>query len=173
MGSNSKRLSIQSGLAVALLAGCAFALAAPAQATPTEYNQINLVTDNQAFLTGLGFSPAATVDPTLVNPWGISHSATSPFWTSDQGANLSTLYSGAGVKNALVVTVPGGPTGTVFNGTATDFGGANFIFATLSGSIEARTNASNTSVVIPAAVTKPGASYTGLAIGNNGAANFL
>src|SRR5580698_3273277 len=58
---------------------------------------------------------AAVTDPNLLNPWGISFSATSPFWVSDQASNVSTLYSAAGVVNSRVVGVPGGPTGTVFN----------------------------------------------------------
>ena len=34
----------------------------------------------------------------LVNPWGMSSSATSPIWVSDNGAGRLTLYNGAGVK---------------------------------------------------------------------------
>ena len=48
---------------------------------------------------------------------------TTPWWASDNGTNISTLYSGIGAKAALTVAVPGGPTGTVFNGSATDFVG--------------------------------------------------
>src|SRR4029453_7558307 len=80
-------------------------------------------------------------DPDPVNGWGISHSATSPWWVSDEGTDKSTLYNGnTGLKLGLVVTVAGGPTGQVFNGSA-DFvvAGApsSFIFATESGSIYA------------------------------------
>ncbi len=45
--------------------------------------QTNLVSD----LPGV----AAVTDPNLVNPWGISESSGSPFWISDNGANVSTL----------------------------------------------------------------------------------
>jgi uncharacterized protein (TIGR03118 family) len=78
--------------------------------------QTNLVSD----LPGV----AQVLDPHLVNPWGISESATSPFWISDNGASLSTLYNTAGAKQALEVSIPtpddplgasGTPTGTVFN----------------------------------------------------------
>src|SRR5579871_3428068 len=67
-----------------------------------------------------------TLDPNLVNPWGISESATSPFWVADNGAGVSTLYNTAGAKVPLVVSIPapgdplgtgGAPTGTVFNPT--------------------------------------------------------
>jgi len=52
----------------------------PALALPSFFVQQNLVTSNQAVLTGLGYGAAAHVDTSLLNPWGISHSATSPFW---------------------------------------------------------------------------------------------
>ena len=61
-------------------------------------------------------------DPNLVNSWGITASSTSPWWVADNGMNVSTLYDGNGVAQpqptALVVTVGGGPTGTVFNGSS-------------------------------------------------------
>src|SRR5206468_9203908 len=87
-----------------------------------------------------------------VNPWGISHSATSPFWVSDNGTGLSTLYNGAGTKQGLVVTIPppagsppgttATPTGQVFNSTVaftvtngTTSAPSRFIFATEDGTI--------------------------------------
>ena len=94
----------------------------PAQATSTTFNQVNLVSN----IPGL----ALHTDPDLVNPWGISHSPTSPNWVSDNGMGVSTLYNTAGAKQGLVVTIPppagspagtlATPTGQVFNGT-TDF----------------------------------------------------
>ena len=63
-------------------------------------------------------------DPNLVNPWGVSESSTSPFWVSDNGAGLSTLYDTSGTPQSLIVSIPapgeplgngGAPTGTVFN----------------------------------------------------------
>ena len=47
--------------------------------------QVNLVSD----IPGL----ATVTDPKLVNPWGVAHSSTSPFWTSNQGTNSATLYN--------------------------------------------------------------------------------
>ena len=64
---------------------------------------------------------AANFDANLKNPWGISHSATSPFWVSNQASNNSTLYNAASVPQALIVSVPPtappptGPTGQVNN----------------------------------------------------------
>src|SRR5205085_5354195 len=91
--------------------------------------QTNLVSD----LPGV----AAVTDPNLVNPWGISESATSPFWISDNNSGVSTLYNTPGQNgapiaiNPLVVSIPtptdpldpvGTPTGTVSN-TAGGTGG--------------------------------------------------
>ena len=125
---------------------------------------------------------AANFDANLRNPWGVSHSATSPFWVSNQVSNNATLYNAASVPQALVVTVPPtappptGPTGMVNNsfgaGNFVENGApASFIFATLAGSIDAW-NASNGTTAAVVAST-PGAVYTGLAIGTNGTANFL
>jgi uncharacterized protein (TIGR03118 family) len=96
------------------------------------YAQTNLVSN----IPGL----AAFTDPNLVNPWGISASAASPFWISNNGTGVSTLYNTAGTPQSLVVTIPnpgGGtssPTGQVFNGSG-QFNGDNFIFATENGTI--------------------------------------
>ena len=144
----------------------AVTIISPSKQSPV---QTNLVSD----IPGL----AVTTDPNLINPWGISNSATSPYWISDQGTAKSTLYNGAGTPTALVVTIPeisipSGPTGTVNNGTTGFLVGAtaaNFIFATLDGTIAAR--ATGSAAVTEA--TTPGAVFTGLALANNGTANFL
>jgi uncharacterized protein (TIGR03118 family) len=138
------------------------------------YRQTNLVSD-VPFL-------AQILDPLLVNPWGLSQSTTSPFWSANAGTSTATLYGGdvgatAAFKNTLNVTIPGGlPTGTVFNGGA-DFvitsgggtGPARFIFASISGNIVAW----RAGTVALIAATHTGHVYTGLAIGNNGVGNFL
>jgi uncharacterized protein (TIGR03118 family) len=138
------------------------------QAAP--YLQTDLVSD----IPGL----AVFTDPSLINPWGVSHSATSPIWISDQGTNLATLYNASGVKQGLVVSIPTtpsgpqGPTGQVFN-SSTSFtvgaNAANFIFANLNGTISAWNGSAGTTAQIQ--VTTPGAFYTGLAI--NAAQNRL
>ena len=56
--------------------------ASAARATP-EFAQTNLVSD----IPGL----AKFTDPDLINPWGMSSSATSPIWVSDNGSGLATL----------------------------------------------------------------------------------
>src|SRR5580765_5865424 len=63
----------------------------------------------------------SATDASLVNGWGLSAGPTTPWWVSNNATNTSTLYSGSGAKVPLTVSVPGGPTGTVFNGSPTDF----------------------------------------------------
>ena len=48
---------------------------------------------------------------------GAGRRPTSPWWVTDNGTDVSTLYNAAGTPLPLVVDVPGAPTGTVFNGT--------------------------------------------------------
>jgi uncharacterized protein (TIGR03118 family) len=55
-------------------------------------------------------------DGQLINPWGLAASREGPWWVANEGRSTSTLYSSEGRKQALTVTVPGGPTGVVFNG---------------------------------------------------------
>jgi len=137
--------------------------AVAASAAPIGYAQTNLVSS----VPGL----AANLDPNLKNPWGMSYSATSPFWVSDQATNLSTLYNFAGVPQALVVSVPPGapgptgPTGQAFvggQGFVTDAGAAaSFVFASLQGTISAW-NAGTTAVTQFSATDH--AIYTGLTV---------
>lgn len=144
----------------------------PAQlfcATINTFSQTNLVSD----LPGV----AKTLDPNLVNPWGMAFSATSPIWVADNHTGVSTLYTGAGQPVPLVVTIPppsGGmppaaPTGVVFNGGAS-FGAARFIFATEDGTISAWS--SGTNAVLKVDNSGSGAVYKGLALANNGSDNL-
>src|SRR5271166_5165319 len=48
-------------------------------------------------------------DSNLINPWGLAYAPGEPFWLSDEGWGVSTLYTGAGVKQSLVVTIPSLP----------------------------------------------------------------
>jgi uncharacterized protein (TIGR03118 family) len=165
------------------LSAAAFAIALPfsTQAVGQIAQQINLVTDDNAFLVSQGLAPANTVDPHLINPWGMSFSPTSPFWISNQGNATSTLYTGTGTPapqpTPLVVTIPGlgGPTGQAFTG-ASSFqmsGGTSaiFTFANLDGSISAWNPANGATATVQA--TTAGAAYTGLALGSNNGSNLL
>jgi uncharacterized protein (TIGR03118 family) len=108
---------------------------------------------------------SSATDPDLINPWGISFSGSSPFWVSDNGTGKATLYNSVGVKQALVVSMPGvvpdSITGQVFNGTST-FNRDLFIFASENGTIDGWRGALGTTAEQLSAV--PGAVYKGLAI---------
>jgi uncharacterized protein (TIGR03118 family) len=150
-----------------MLAGALFSVSGHAG-----YLQTNLVSN----VSG----QAAFTDPDLINPWGMAYSATSPFWVSDNGTGVSTLYDGSGSKQALTVTIPspggsGGaarPTGQVFNGGA-GFHGDRFLFATEDGTIAGWRGALGTSAELVVDNSGAGANYKGLAIGSNGAGSFL
>jgi uncharacterized protein (TIGR03118 family) len=144
-----------------------------AQAVP--FVQTDLVSD----IPGL----ATITDPELVNPWGVAFTATSPFWTSNQGTNTATLYAVTGTTSVTKTIInppsgfvaipttasgPQGPTGSVSNVNTASFlvgnGGngasAHFIFANLNGTISAW----DTGTTAFTQATTPGAAYTGLAI---------
>src|SRR5215831_12415473 len=168
--------------AVASLAIGALTLSA-LQTQGADFTQTNLVSN----IDGL----AKITDPALVNPWGVSHSPTSPFWVSNQGTNTATLYAVTDETNVMKVTAvnpptgniaipktasgPQGPTGQVNNtntssfpvGKGGDGGSAHFIFANLNGTISAWDKGPTAFIQ----VTTPGAVYTGLAI--NGAQTRL
>jgi uncharacterized protein (TIGR03118 family) len=125
------------------------------------FTQTNLVSD----IPGM----AKTTDPDLVNPWGVSFSDASPFWVSDNGTGLATLYTGAGDKLGLTVTIPGigggmsAPTGQVFNSTAS-FNSDLFIFASEDGIISGWRGALGTNAEVLTDQSGAGSVYKGLAI---------
>jgi uncharacterized protein (TIGR03118 family) len=155
-------------IAIAIVVS-AFAIATGSAHAATNIYKVNpLVSD--------GGTAAPTTDASLVNGWGLSAGPTTPWWASDNGTNLSTLYTGTGAKTPLAVSVPGSPTGTVFNGSATDFvvsqngssGAARFLFSTESGTILGWTPTVNGTVaVVGADRSSAGAVYKGLAIAND------
>jgi uncharacterized protein (TIGR03118 family) len=148
-----------------------------AQATTSFVTQTNLVTNGGPFV------PAAHSDPDLVNPWGIASSPTGPFWVSDNGTGVATVYDGSGNTQSPPLTIPGAVTGVVFNGTA-DFvpnpsdptrpDAAQFIFATDDGTIAAWSPA-YLQAVPEVSSTDPtnGPVYKGLAEDSVGSANYL
>ncbi|HWY68718.1 MAG TPA: TIGR03118 family protein [Terriglobales bacterium] len=160
-----------------LLAG--FLLTLPVRAQ--FFKQTNLVSD----ISGM----AVVQDSNLVNPWGVSHSNGSPFWVSDAGKSVATLYSvnpttGAVTANSLIVNVPV-PSGQMFNGVATDFtvtsgtssGASVFLFAGLNGNIYGWSPgvpppAPSHQAQLGATGSMP-AAYTGLALGLRSGVQFL
>ena len=118
-------------------------------------------------------------DTDLVNGWGIVASSTSPWWVSDNGTSKSTLYNGnTGAKLGLVVSVPGPPTGVVFNGSSdfkVDAGtGLAAVALHLRDRRRRRSRAGTASGRTRSArCRRPTTIYLGLAIANNGGANHL
>jgi uncharacterized protein (TIGR03118 family) len=182
MGTSRRRtprwLAVGAGAcAVSTVAALSSFSPASAAADPSStYRQTNLVSDVPG--------RAQITDPHLVNAWGASYLGTSPLWVSDNGAGVSTLYSG-GVHGSpqtivpLVVSIPGGSvTGQVSNST-TSFvvhdrqghrAAARFLFVTESGHLSGWEptvggNGAPTSTRAVDAVVTPGAVDKGLAMG--------
>jgi uncharacterized protein (TIGR03118 family) len=118
--------------------------------TFAQYTRTDLITD-----TGVGGTVA---DSPLVNGWGLTALPGSPWWVSDNGTGLSTLYAidnshgvSASRVTFVIVTIPpavagtqGSPTGIVDNTTGGFKFTVNgqmssflFIFATFDGTISA------------------------------------
>lgn len=170
LGSKSAKLFAALAVSVFLLPALAFG----------QYKLTPLVTD--------------ATDSDLVNAWGLTRSDSgSPFWVSDNATGKSTLYTGAGQKLGLVVTIPpaaggtlGSPTGVVFNITLTNqtpsfsvsngtkSGTAIFIFATFDGTISGWSPSVDfTHALIAVDRSSSGAVYTGLAITSDASGDFL
>jgi uncharacterized protein (TIGR03118 family) len=163
---------------LSLATGASLACSGGSFASAQHYTQVNLVANTS------GVAPVT--DPHLVNPWGVSRTSGSPWWISDNGTGLSTLYNGVGAINPLVVTIPkadpnsktfptGTPTGTIANSSPTDFllapgAPASFLFSTIDGTISgwnpavgvaAGAKPPSTQAVVVVKTTD-GSSYTGL-----------
>ncbi|HVV47036.1 MAG TPA: TIGR03118 family protein, partial [Bryobacteraceae bacterium] len=151
--------------------------AAQAQSGANSYRVVNLVSN----VAGV----AAVTDPGMVDPWGFSNPGT-PFWLSDHGSGLSTVYAATGVANAnVIVTIPaagasgtGKPTGQVQNSAGAAFrlsngNNASFIFASEDGLITAWNNAIGKVAEIKIDNSSKNAVYKGLAIGTSAAGGTL
>jgi uncharacterized protein (TIGR03118 family) len=153
---------------------CLFSIAvASAQTTAVTTNvyvQHNLVSN----VPGL----ADVTDPNLIDPWGMSFSATSPFWVSNHGKGNTTVYTNSSTTgitiSSTMVTIPPGagdptpstPTGQVQNST-TGFLLANgtkasFIFCTEDGTVSAWNGGTTATVMIDNSAA--GTVYKGMAI---------
>lgn len=140
------------------------------------FDQFNLTANNEEY-------GAPTIDPTLVNAWGLVFNPTGTPWISSQEGHVSNVYNSEGVPRAInPVNIPspasltgGNPTGIVFNGVSTDFiipnhGPAAFIFDGVDGVISAWNGSLGKQA---ARITVGQGAYTGLAIGSNGGKQYL
>ena len=141
------------------------------------YEQVNLVSDT----AGYG---ASRIDTNLLNAWGIAISPTGVFWIAANHSGASVIYDNNGKQLLAPVNIPLGasqhgssPTGVIFNSTA-DFAIPNngmslFIFSTEDGIISAWNKNTGTTNVTVADRSSAGAVYKGLAMANDGGANFI
>lgn len=156
---------------------------APPPPTNTGYTFKSLVADHAG-------TSATTTDPNLRNPWGIVFGGTDPVWVANNGTPTSTLYDGNGQRQQLVVTLPSSQTngdfdatGIVFNGNGNEFivsaggksGSASFIYSGEGGMIAGWSMSvdPNNAVLAYTDTSGSAAVYKGLALANNGTADFL
>lgn len=147
-----------------LLPGCKDDNANPS----ASYQQVNLV----ASVNGFG---AAKIDTNLVNAWGIAIGPTGSLWISSNHKDRTTIYDRTGATLLPAVDVEE-PTGVVYNNT-TDFVipstglASKFIYAGEGGKVFSWN--SGTSTIEVADHSAEGAVYKGVALAQDGGANFL
>lgn len=164
--------STRRGIFVAVFLSVLLAATAALAAEPgNSYQRRDLVSD--------GGVPAEHLDPDLINGWGLAASASGPWWVNAADSGKSLLYNGEGLKNPLVVSVQGEPTGIVFNGgprfIIPNVGAARFLFASEDGTISAWSPSlvPNTQAVVVVDNSASEASYKGLAIDSTSAGTRL
>jgi len=160
---------------------------APTPPPPTAFVVKPLVAD--------GAGVASNQDLSLVNPWGLVFAPNDAVWIANNGKDTSTLYDGNGVaqpmNQPLVVALPAAANGTAFQPTGivaftattqfpNDFkvtsagksGQSLFIYSGLNGQLAGWSPAVSTTQAV-SAYAAADTCYRGLAIANNGTANFL
>ncbi|HTD94078.1 MAG TPA: TIGR03118 family protein [Chitinophagaceae bacterium] len=139
-----------------------------------DFKQVNLVANNSKYAP-------LTIDPTLINAFGIAWSPTGIAWVNSAGGHVSELYTSEGGIARQGVNIPtptdsinGFPCGIVFS-SGKGFNLANgpsaFLFTSFDGVLSGWNGASGNNakrIKAPA-----GASFTGLAIASNGGRNFI
>ena len=178
--------SLSAAVALATLAACEATGDTNLVVTPitnTTFVQANLVSDIPTY------NPR-TIDPNLVNAWGLAFGADGALWVANNGTGTATSYSQAGAKLPRTVAVPsavagepGVPTGAIYNASA-DFiipgtgagptlGAALLIFAGEDGTISAWNNSTGSAAVLMADRSAHDAVYKGIAMALNGDGMFL
>jgi uncharacterized protein (TIGR03118 family) len=153
-------------------------------AAPTAYTATVLVGDTAA-------ASALKTDANLVNPWGIVFAPGKPAWVANNHSETSTLYDGNGkaqpaaaplvVNFAANGSVTFDPTGIVFSASSTDFvvtsgthsAPARFIYVGEGGMVAGWSPTVDATHAVTMYTDAGGAVYKGVAIANNGTANFL
>ncbi len=143
------------------------------------YIQHNLVADTPGV--------ADLTDPNLINPWGIAESATSPFWISDNGTGLATIYSTSTTATITISstkpTIPRGAasgtgpapvTGQLSNTTTVFLIGttkASFLFCTQDGTVSGWNGGAAATIKVDN--SSKGSVYDGMALGGTSTAPQL
>src|SRR5438094_5368593 len=164
-GEMERALTRRLATLVAALGAAALIAGLPAAATAASTN-VYIVTNLVSDVSGV----APNTDSNLVNAWGLTSTARSPWWVADNGMDVSTVYLADGTTARAAVPVASAPIGAVSNtgssfvvSNGTNTGPATFLFATEDGTILGwRSGFSPGPAVV--AVTTPGAKYKGLAI---------
>jgi uncharacterized protein (TIGR03118 family) len=123
-------------------------------------------------------------DPNLSNPWGLVASTTGPWWVSDNNTGLSTLYTGTGNIESLVVTIPswtgsgtGSPSGIAFNSTndfqLTPGNPASFLFVSEDGTVQGWNHNVNPAEAVIEVNNFGSAVYKGMVIASANGANYI
>jgi uncharacterized protein (TIGR03118 family) len=138
------------------------------------FKQINLVANKSEY------NPK-TIDPTLINGFGMAWSPTGIAWVNSVGGHVSEIYDAEGSIVRPSVNIPsradnigGLPTGIVFSGGKgfqIPDGPAVFLFSGFDGVISGWNSAAGSTA--KRLRTPPNASYTGLTIAADGKNNFL
>lgn len=138
------------------------------------FKQVNLVANSQEY-------HPVTIDPTLLNGFGIAWSPNGVAWVNSVGGHVSELYSSEGSIVRAPVNIPsptdmvgGLPTGIVFSG-GKGFklanGASSFLFSGFDGVISGWNASSGNNAKKTAGFA--GAAYTGLAIASNNGHNLI
>ena len=139
-----------------------------------DFKQVNLVANTSEY-------HPVTIDPTLLNAFGIAWSPNGTAWVNSVGGHVSELYSGEGAIVRTPVNIPspsdtvgGFPCGIVFSGGKgfnMNNGSSVFLFTGFDGVLSGWNPASGNNA--KRLVSPAGASYTGLAIGNDHGRNLI
>ena len=139
-----------------------------------DFKQVNLVANKSDY-------HPATIDPTLINGFGMAWSPNGTAWVNSVGGHVSALYTADGAIARKPVNIPsptdtigGFPTGIVFSGGKgfnLSNGPSLFLFTGFDGVLSGWNSGSGDNAK---RLRNPaGASYTGLAIAASGNKNFI
>jgi uncharacterized protein (TIGR03118 family) len=144
--------------------------------SPASYQQTNLVADT----AGYG---AARIDTSLDNPWGIAIGPTGAIWIAVNHSGATVIYDGSGNQLLAMIGIPldtiangASPSGVIYNGTSNFIipgtgQPAKFIYVTEDGIVSAWNSGATTITVADRSAAN--AVYKGVAMANDGTANFI